>query len=192
MGYFRKIEEDVDVHECDDLGVQIVRRTSGGGSIYTDENQLIFSSVTGQPLGDDVEDSFSQTCGCIIDALGECGISATYKPPNDVLINGKKVSGSAQVKKKRAYITHSTIILSMDHERVQRVLKGVKHGYTSSILEQCDKAISIDTLKAAIKNAYINRFGIEFKADGFSEAEQDIITKLIETKYSTREWNFKR
>lgn len=192
MGYFRRIEQDVDVHECELLGIQIVRRTSGGGSIYTDKNQLIFSSVTTRPLGHDVEESFTQTCGCIIDALDECGVRATYKPPNDVLVNGKKISGSAQVKKKRAYITHSTIILSMDHEIVKKVLKGVKHGYTSSILEQCNKVISIDALKAAIKNAFMNRFGIEFKAEEFSMQEQDLIDKLMKNKYGTHEWNFKR
>ena len=192
VGYFRKVEDDVDVEKCKDLGIEIVRRTSGGGSIYTDKHQLIFSTVTNHALGRDVEDSFRQTCTCLIDALDTCGIKASFKPPNDVLINGKKVSGSAQVKKKRAYVTHTTLILKLDQDTIEQVLKQPKHGYVSSIQNQCGFVPELSNLKSAIKSAFEQKFEIKFKPDKISVLENNLIQELIKTKYGNAKWNFKR
>ena len=192
VGYFRQILKDVDQSACDELGIEIVRRTSGGGSIYTDKNQLIFSLITNHRLGSDVEDSFKNTCTGIINALAHLGIVATFKPPNDVLINGKKVSGSAQIRKKKAYLTHSTIILDLDLKILQRVLKQARSDYTSSLRAECAKMLNIQKLKDAICEAYAKQFHIEFRAGKFTTREHEMIQELIKTKYSTEKWNFKR
>lgn len=191
IGYFRKVDEDIDLQACEKLGITIVRRTSGGGSIYTDPDQLIFSVITNRPLGYDVEHSFQVVCIALIKALKMCGIHATFKPPNDVLVNDKKVSGAAQVKKK-AYLTHATIILDLDNKIIERVLKNAKLGYTSSIQKECGFTPEISDLKRALQNAFQEQLGIKFENGKFSETEKKCIQELIENKYSTDAWNFKR
>ncbi len=192
VGYFSKLAEDIDLKACDALGILIVRRASGGGAIYTDKDQLIFSIITGHSLGKNIEDSFRQTCSCVIDALEACGITATFKPPNDVLVNNKKVSGSAQVKKKKAYLTHGTIILKLEHNIIQRVLKNARQDYTSSIQQECGVVPKIDVLKNALRSALQNRFQIQCQNGEFSKPEKQLIQELIKNKYGTRAWNFKR
>jgi lipoate-protein ligase A len=192
VGYFRKVAEDVELEACKKLGVRIVRRTSGGGSIFTDRNQLIFSLITDHALGSDVGDSFKRTCDGLITALEVCNIHATFKPPNDILINGKKISGSAQARKKRAYLTHSTIILDIDHDIIHSVLKQAKHGYTSSVHAECGFTPELGMLKKAIITAYSEQFGIQFQAGELTLKEQKMVQELIETKYGTDQWNFRR
>jgi lipoate-protein ligase A len=192
VGYFRKVDEDIDLQACEDLGITVVRRTSGGGSIYTDPDQLIFSLITNQPLGDDVEHSFRVVCLALIEALKMCEIPATFKPPNDVLVNDKKVSGAAQVKKRNAYLTHATIILDLDNKIIERVLKNAKLGYTSSIQKECGFTPEVGELKLALQNAFQEQLGIKFENGKFSEIEKKCIQELIENKYSSDAWNFKR
>jgi lipoate-protein ligase A len=192
VGYFRKVEEDVFVNKCDELGVKIVRRTSAGGTIYTDKNQLIYSIITRQPLGDNMEDTFVRVCKGIIDALSALNISSSFKPPNDILINGKKISGSAQVKKKNVYLIHGTIIFDLSHKTIESILKHHKPGYASSILEECGFIPDLSALKFQIKKSFEKKFNSIFQPATFSKEEGLLIQNLIEKKYGTREWNFKR
>lgn len=191
VGYFRDVTEDVNIDYCERHGISIVRRTSAGGTIYTDSHQLIYSIITRQALGNDVKDSFKRVCNCLVSALGMHEIRATYKPPNDVLINGKKVSGSAQVKKKNVYLIHGTIILALDQDVIDRVLKQPKVGYTSSIKKECGSVPEIDHLKRSIKYAFQDEFDVKFHHGRFSETEEKLIQDLIKNKYSTKSWNFK-
>ena len=191
VGYFQKVSEDVDQELCEKLGISIVRRTSAGGTIYTDQNQLIYSIITRQPIGKNVKDSFKRVCNCLVSALGMHEIKATYKPPNDVLVNGKKISGSAQVKKKNVYLIHGTIILALDQDVIERVLKQPKVGYTSSIQKECGFVPEIDHLKRSVKHAFQDEFDVTFHHGRFSKAEEKLIQELINNKYSTESWNFK-
>lgn len=174
------------------MGIEIVRRSSGGGSIYTDKDQLIFSIITHRAIGVDVEESFKRVCNCLISALEEKDIKASYKPPNDILINGKKVSGSAQVKKRNAYIIHSTLILDLNENVIDQVLRNHKPGYISSIKKECGFKPKMGILKIAIKEAIQRHFDITFRNEKFSNLEKRIIHELMENKYGTHEWNFKR
>ena len=192
VGYFRNVSEDVDVDSCEELGVLVVRRTSAGGSIYTDKDQLIFSVISKQALGKDIQNTFYEICHCLIDALGTFGINAKFKPPNDVLINGKKVSGSAQAKKKNVYIVHCTVILGLNNETMDRVLKNPKPGYTSSIETESGFKPDINDLKIAIKRAVQKRIKMAINEGSFTKYENKTIHELVENKYSTESWNFKR
>jgi lipoate-protein ligase A len=191
VGYFRKVEEDVYIDKCKELGIEIVRRTSGGGSIFTDENQLIMGLITNQRVGKNVEETFKLVCTCLIQALGSMGINADYKPPNDILVNGKKISGSAQVKKKNVYIIHSTIILALDNEIINQLLKNTKFGYTSSIQHELGSKPDLGKLKIAVKDAFQDQLGVDFQEGTFNKKEVELIQQLIKNKYSTNAWNFK-
>lgn len=192
VGYFRKVHEDVEIEKCNELGIKIVRRGSGGGSIYTDENQLIFGLITKSRIGSDVEDSFEIICNCLTDALNKINIHAKFKPPNDILINGKKISGSAQVKKRKAYIHHSTIILASDENIINQVLINHKTGYTTSIKHEFGWIPDITILKKSIISAFQDKFNVELKMGEFSKLEKSLIQDLLANKYTTNSWNFKR
>ncbi len=192
VGYFRKVEEDVDIEKCKKYGIEIVRRSSGGGSIYTDKNQLILGLITNHRLGPDVEATFKIICQCLTNALDNIGIKAEFKSPNDIMINGKKISGSAQVKKKNAYIYHSTIILDTNEDIISQVLKNHKPGYITSIQQECRYIPDITILKSSIIKSFQDKFLNKFQPGGFSSFEKQLIQTLIKNKYSKEAWNFKR
>jgi len=192
LGYFKKVEEDVNIPQCQDSGVILVRRTSGGGTIFTDKNQLIYGLVTGKKFGNSIEDSFKNVCSVLVKALRSFDCAVEYKPPNDIILNGKKVSGNAQTIRNKVVLMHGTIILDMDIELMGRVLKNKKPGYVSSIKAETGITIPIPDLKDAVIRSFSDQFGLELILSSLIPEEKLKISELIKDKYSSKEWNFKR
>ena len=125
VGRSRKIHDDVDVGECIKNNVKIVRRTTGGGTIYTDKECLIYSLIFDKKnVGlQSSQEIFENVCNSIVNTLKKLDIHTTYKPPNDILLNGKKISGSAQIIKERIVLIHGTVLVDTDLELMKKVLK---------------------------------------------------------------------
>jgi lipoate-protein ligase A len=192
VGYFRKVDDDVNLEYCKNNDIKIVRRTSAGGTIYTDRDQLIFSLISRKPLGKNIEETFKNVCNGVIAALKGVGIDAEFKTPNDIIINGKKVSGSAQVKKKNTYLIHGTLILALDKGILRSVLKNSTAEYISSIETECGFQPELKALKTEISKAFQIIFGLDFHHGILTNQENEIIQELLKNKYSNPDWNFKR
>jgi lipoate-protein ligase A len=193
VGYFNKVEEEVNIAACKENNVAIVRRMTGGGTIFTDKNQLIFSIITKRQLGSGIENTFEMVCNGIIDMLKKFDIQAEYKPPNDVLLNGKKISGSAQTLKKDVVLLHGTILLSTDLELMQKVLKHVNLDYISTIKQELVNIIpTIEEIKSELVKSFNRSFMVKIHQDNLNQREIKMTKILINDKYNTTKWNFKR
>ena len=165
---------------------------TGGGTIFTDKNQLIFSIISKHQLGNGVENTFKMVCNGIIEMLKKFDIQAEYKPPNDILLNGKKISGSAQTLKKDVVLLHGTILLATDLELMQKVLKSLDLNYVSTIQEELVNNIpSIDDVKKELINTFEDLFKVKINHEKLSFSEIEMIDELEREKYSIEEWNFK-
>jgi len=121
LGRFRS------VGDVNDKNISIVRRISGGGSIYSDPGQMTYSVIFKKELvPGSREESFRIICACLVRAFGLLGIEASHKPVNDILVNGKKISGSAQYRCRGSVIQHGSIILRIDRDDVRRYLISAK------------------------------------------------------------------
>lgn len=95
--------------------IQIVRRMSGGGTIYTDLGGWQFSFITkneGKPF------CFEEYTGFVIRALSKMGIQAEYNGRNDLVINGKKFSGNAQYIHNGYTVHHGSLLYAADIEEM--------------------------------------------------------------------------
>ncbi len=87
--------------------IEIVRRNSGGGAVYTDPNCLQFSFITTNESHSDI---FRGKVNKIVDAIKKLGIDAEFTGRNDILANGKKFSGNAEYIYKNRMVMHGTIL----------------------------------------------------------------------------------
>ena len=126
LGRFNPVDEYVDESFAERNGITVIRRMSGGSAIYSDRDQLVFTFVTERTAFRDKEESYRTICGYLVDTLGILGIDAEYKPMNDVLVNGKKISGCAQYRDRDTLLHHGTLILRLDSGKMDGVLKKVK------------------------------------------------------------------
>ena len=125
IGCFQSLEDEVDVERCRELGIDIVRRRTGGGAVYHDKDgELTYSVICQEAMADkDINAAYRQICGWIVKGLKMVGITAEFRPINDITVNGKKISGSAQTRRSGIFTQHGTVLYSVDPEVMFSVLK---------------------------------------------------------------------
>ena len=125
IGCFQNLQDEVDVGLCKELGIDIVRRRTGGGAVYHDKDgEITYSVICPEAMVDrDINAAYRQICGLIVKGLKMVGITAEFRPINDITVNGKKISGSAQTRRSGIFTQHGTVLYSIDPEVMFSVLK---------------------------------------------------------------------
>lgn len=114
LGRNQLIENEVDVDYCHTHGVDIFRRKSGGGCIYSDTGCMQFSYISS---AENVNATFQSYTQRIAELLCSLGINAVTSGRNDVLVDGRKVAGSAFYGMKHRSVLHNSLLFSthLDH-----------------------------------------------------------------------------
>ena len=204
IGYFQKIKETVDLDYVTKANIPVIRRITGGGAVYHDSNGEITYSVVADlsTIPKDVQESYERICLGIVYALEEFDLEAKFLPVNDVVVRNKKISGSAQIRRSKAFLQHGTLMYNTNLEVLARTLKVPKEKLEShgikSILERVT-TISIELGRKVSKEETLNSLvagfkralGIDLYKSNLTPKERELAEKL-RVKYSSREWNFKR
>ncbi len=195
VGYFQKLSETVDLVECERRGVKIVRRKSGGSSIYTDSGQLIYGLVLGEKeLPSEQKESFRIVCSSIARAISSFGLKAAFRPPNDVEVQGKKVSGNAQLRRKSSVLQHGTVIVATDVQTMDAVLRLQEPGKRPSERVATLTALlghrpTIYDVQARIAGELAVAFDARFTDSELTPFEKSEVARLVNERYSRTEWN---
>ena len=108
---------EVNLDFCRREGIQTYRRKSGGGCIYADMNNIMFSHVT---TSGEVTTTFSRYCRMVADTLRLLGLGAATTGRNDVVIGDRKVSGNAFYHLHGRSIVHGTMLYDADPARMSQ------------------------------------------------------------------------
>lgn len=207
IGYFQSMNEEVDVPVCDEMGVDLVRRITGGGAVYHDEKGEVTYSIIFKEgdldLPERVQDAYGPLCQGIVDGLKELDMNAEFKPINDITVAGKKISGNAQTRKMGCILQHGTLLYDVDartmfklllvpNEKIRdKMIAGVEERVTSIRHETGNKA-SIEDVEDALIEGFSSALGIELKPGELTEKEMARAEEVAREKYGSKKWNFKR
>jgi lipoate---protein ligase len=203
IGYFQSLREEVNYEQCIKDGVEIFRRMTGGGAVYKyPKGEINYSIITLETEElHDILSSYSILCQPIISYLKRIGLNAQFSGINDIVVNGKKISGNAQTRMHNAILQHGTILLDFDVDGMARYLKISKEKLSDKQLESIKdrvtwirKNISItnEELMQGIRDEYEKQFGIKI-IDSIVSAEETIVAdRLCKKKYATEEWLWMR
>ncbi len=189
------------------LGVDVVRRASGGGTVYHDfEGEVTYSVVAKvSDLGSaDVTTVYTKIYGAVTDALRLLGVPADFsngdaKNCPNLTVNGKKISGSSQTISRGVVLQHGTVLLNVDLPKMFQLLqfKGVtclqaadigKRKITS-IQTELGHKISSNTVANALAQGFKAILKIQLQNGELSAAEKEAAEELYKEKYSKEEWN---
>jgi lipoate-protein ligase A len=124
VGRSTTIPDHVDMDACRSDGVDVLRRSSGGGAVVLAPgclNYAVAVSLVSRPELMDVSDSFCIILGQIAASLGVPGVSISGR--TDLALDGRKVSGNAQRRARRALLHHGTLLYGFDARHAARYLK---------------------------------------------------------------------
>ena len=195
IGYFQSAEDELDTGACNRMGIDFTRRITGGGAVFHD-NELTYSFIT-REFPQNIKESYEWVCGPIIKALNHLGFPAQFSGLNDITVNGKKVSGNAQTRKKGVLLQHGTILLRVDTEKMFTLLKvpneKLKDKMISAVKERVmGLGISPEILGDKIKGCFAEQFSSELVSSEPSKQELELAEQHSNQKFRNREWIFKR
>lgn len=183
-------ENEVNLDYCREHGIEVFRRKSGGGCVYADEDNLMFSFVTSD---ENVNFTYNRFMGMLLLVLRRLGIEATGTNHNDVLIGDRKVSGTAFYHLPGASIVHATMLYdtNMDHmlnaitpssEKLQR--KGVESVRQRITLLKDYIGLSISELKDFVRQTLCQGETTLTPADvtAIEELEQEYLALTLNEK----------
>ncbi|MCD4730574.1 MAG: lipoate--protein ligase [Bacteroidales bacterium] len=178
--------------------IPVIRRISGGGTVFHDLGNLNFSFIQKGEKNKLVE--FRRFMDPIIDVLNQLGVPAKFEGKNDIRVNGLKISGNAEHVYKNRVLHHGTLLFSSQIDFLNKILKVKPDRFQSKAIQSVSsKAANISdflTKKITIyefREKIIQHLsGISKNVEFYSLTENDIISinKLVTEKYKTWKWNF--
>ncbi len=192
LGHMQNAKEEVDFDYCKENNISIVQRISGGGCVLHNQ-ELTYSLIIPQDkIDSNVTERFKLILDCIRLAFQKVGIMAKFKPINDLTVKEKKISGSAQTTIDGVILIHGTMLLDVDIELMQKVLKNPKfkqkeniENAITSLKSELGYDVEIEILTQLIVNEFNVLHAAEFYKGDLSDKELEEIDKLKITKYKS-------
>ena len=192
--------EEIDSDVVAERGIRVVRRVSGGGAVYHDLGNLNFSFMTR-----DVHNRFNRYDrfnGPVVDVLRELGVPAEIGGRNDIIADGRKISGNAQFATPDRMLSHGTLLLDSNLDDVTAALrpkpgkvesKGVKsiRSRVANISEFLATPIDVDELRERIiERIFGTRDRAQVASLAVDENDWAAARALLARKYGTDAWNY--
>lgn len=129
VGRHQNTLEEIDEGFIRKAGLTVVRRSTGGGAVYHDEGNVNFSFLT--VVDKNCPPGFADFLAPIVDALADLGVDAQFSSRNDITVEGRKISGSAQRRSGFRMLHHGTMLVDLDTSVLGHALTGNPDKFTS-------------------------------------------------------------
>jgi lipoate---protein ligase len=195
IGYFQSMDEEVDIKRCRRMGIDVVRRITGGGAVLHD-SELTYSFIT-NIYPKNIMESYDLICDPVVVCINKLGFNAKFAPLNDIVVDNKKVSGNAQTRKKNTLLQHGTILLGVNVEKMFSVLKIPSEKIRDKMISDAKSRVmglnkTFEEVSWALKESFGEKFGSEIVADDPTIEETEKAKKLACEKYASDPWNWKK
>ncbi len=186
---------ELNLKYCRQNHIKISRRLSGGGTVYHDEGNINYSYIT--PKDFHLVSNFKPYNEPVLKFLNGLGIKAYSNERNDLLIDGKKISGNAQHLSKNRMVSHATLLFDADLKNVSASLKiPFKHVKSKAI---DSKRVSVTNIaeylgkydRLGFLESFISFFQDELDSDlitSLSSSQVSAIADFQKNKFETESW----
>lgn len=198
IGKHQNIFSEINYRFAKDRNIDILRRISGGGTVFHDYGNLNFSLITG--FSQNGFNGLKKLLTIILEAIHKLHIKASLNDKNDIVVEGKKISGSSQITNMRKVINHGTLLFDAHLPTLHEVLNSdtqvIKSSGVPSIKSKVTNLsflpginFTLNELKQRVVNAVCSNFGDSADYE-LSDRDWANIISLAETKYRSWNWNY--
>src|SRR3989441_2859226 len=198
IGSHQSVMNEVDVDAARELGFQVTRRMSGGGTMLCEPDRTItYSLYLPESLvaGISFRKSYAAIDEWAVEAFQGLGVPASYREINDIISPRGKIAGAAQARRRGFVLHHTTIAHSMDIDLLPRVVRIGRDRLSDRGVRSADKAVSPLSWFTVLSCAEVARhmeqsFSSEFRArmSELTSDELEAARELETTKYASASW----
>ena len=198
VGKHQCVHREVNTRYTEPLKIPVLRRISGGGTVYHDHGNLNFAFIRNSEPGKQVD--FGFYTAPVINYLQSAGINARFEGKNDIRVGGLKISGNAEHVYRERVLHHGTLLFDADLDAMRMSLKPVTSGYETRAVES--NRSSVTNLKGMISGIenmdqladsmmdYLSGNWQKLQPFGITDEMAGEIRNLADTKYRTWEWTY--
>ncbi|CAM3804402.1 biotin/lipoate A/B protein ligase family protein [Mesobacillus zeae] len=228
IGYFQKYEKEIDMEAVDRHGLGFVRRPTGGRGVLH-EHELTYSVIVTEEhsrMPKTVTEAYRVISEGILKGFRNLGLEAYFAVPRteeeksalksprssvcfdapswyELVVEGRKVAGSAQTRQKGVILQHGSILLDLDEDKLfslfkypsERVKERMQKAFKSkavAVNEISSRTIGMEEAKVAFKAGFEEGLEINLQPFILTESQITEVNELAENKYKSKNWNFKR
>jgi lipoate-protein ligase A len=190
LGRFEDVLSEVNVEYCLSNDVAIVRRHSGGGTVYHDEGNLNITLVLPRSYGGRLTLCYDILKDVLVSTLNSLGLKNITTTSNEVLVNDRKVSGMAGSLTKYSLLCHSTLLVSSDLTKLRSSLRRLKKEVTT-LSSEVGYYTTIEEVYTYLIKSLNEVFLWRIFIDYLTVDEVKLAEELYLSKYLRDSWNFK-
>lgn len=196
VGKNQNTVEEINQKYCDENGIKIVRRISGGGAVYHDYNNLNYTIISNEE--NEANFDFKSLSQPVIETLAELGVKAEFTGRNDLVIEDQKFCGNAQYIRDKRVMHHGCILFDTDLSVLAQALKvssdkieskgkkSVRSRVTNIKPHLTDETIDVNKFKTLLK-AYMNRH-YNMQDYELSQAEEEAVQAIKAVRNDSWDW----
>lgn len=215
LGYNQNLNE-INLDKCKELNVDVVRRITGGKAVFHDK-EITYSFILPEStnlLPSEINESYRIIANALVSALKKFNVGVEIKKVPEriatsicfnssnwyeLLVNGRKISGSAQRRMDGKILQHGSILTDFDYEKNSLLfssnnlidnIENLRKRITS-LKNELNKIINYEEFAEALKSGFKENFGFGMVDDSLTIEEKALAEKLRKGKYSAEEWNYK-
>ncbi|MFY4776281.1 lipoate--protein ligase family protein [Metabacillus sp. RGM 3146] len=228
VGYFQKAEKEINMEAVKRYGLGFVRRPTGGRGVLHDQ-ELTYSVIVSEEYPDmpkTVTEAYRVISEGILEGFKGLGLDAYFAVPKtaeereglknprsavcfdapswyELVVEGRKVAGSAQTRQKGVILQHGSILLDLDEDKLfdlfnypsDRVRERMQRNFKNKAVAANalrEAPVSMDEAKEAFRRGFEKGLNINLEAYELTEDELVYVNHIAKTKYESDAWNFKR
>jgi len=201
LGYHQDLEKELDLEFCEEAGLPIIRRSQGGGATYLDRDQVFYQIVSkgSEIVPRNIDAMFERLLSVTVETYRRLGVHAEFKPLNDVVVDGRKISGNGAGMHESASILVGNVILDLNYDLMARVLRvpdekfrdkmaSSMRDWVSTLKRELDETPSVEKVHYTYTAAFEELLGVELHREDPTEEEWRIYEEETRPRHTSREW----
>ncbi|WP_158735173.1 biotin/lipoate A/B protein ligase family protein [Alteribacillus sp. YIM 98480] len=228
IGYFQKVHKEIDLEAVNKYGLGFVRRPTGGRGVLHDQ-ELTYSVIVSEEhpqMPATVTEAYRVISEGILQGFRYLGLDAYFAVPRtkeeenqlknprsavcfdapswyELVVEGRKIAGSAQTRQKGVILQHGSIILDIDEDKLFDLFKYPSDRVRERMQKAFkNKAVAINELKSspvelkdvskAFHKGFADGLNVDWEPYQLNDKEENEVWELAKSKYELEEWNFRR